>query len=181
MVVTGVSSAALGQDWPFNFFKPDGPALGAPTSPASWNVTVQRATPEKVRGFDPTWKATVAFAKVPLLVANPIPRAPPRPDNPLTGKPHVLEGLASYYWQEQTTSTGEPFDKLAMTAAHRTLPLNSRVRVTNVLNGRSVVVRINDRGPYTPGRIIDLSEAAAGMLDMHTLGLVPVTLKVISN
>jgi len=68
-----------------------------------------------------------------------------------------------------------------MTAAHRTLPLNTRVRVTNALNGRSIVVRINDRGPFKPGRVIDLSEAAAHHLDMQRLGLVQVKLKVVSN
>jgi rare lipoprotein A len=55
------------------------------------------------------------------------------------------------------------------------------VRVTNIVNGRSVIVRINDRGPYKPGRVIDLSEAAAGILDMHKVGLVPVKVQVVSN
>ncbi|TKI05484.1 endolytic peptidoglycan transglycosylase RlpA [Martelella alba] len=78
-------------------------------------------------------------------------------------------GLASWYGAEQrgnTTATGEPFDATALTAAHPTLPLPSYVRVTNLSNGRQVVVRVNDRGPYTPGRIIDLSQAAAERLNI---------------
>jgi rare lipoprotein A len=161
----------------------DGPARGAPTSVWSWKVTVLRAPEDHpaVAAADPHWTATVTYGRAPLVAANPIPRAPPKTVNPLTGKSHILTGIASYYWQDQMTATGERFDKTAMTAAHKTLPLNTRVRVTNSINGKSVVVRINDRGPYKPGRIIDLSEAAAGLLDMHTVGLVPVTVQVISN
>ena len=101
--------------------------------------------------------------------------------NPLTGLTHILEGIASFYWQDQMTASGERFDRRGFTAAHKTLPLNTRVRVTNVVNGRSIVVRINDRGPYKHGRVIDLSEAAAQQLDMQRTGLVPVKLQVISN
>ena len=173
------ATKATAQDWASIFgFPADGPARGAPTTASSWRVSIER---EAVSAADPRWSATVTFTKAPLLVANPIPRAPPRPTNPLTGKSHILEGIASYYWQDQMTATGEPFDKTAMTAAHKTLPLGTRVRVTNVVNGRSVVVRINDRGPYKPGRVIDLSEAAAGLLDIHKAGLVPVKVQVISN
>ena len=66
-----------------------------------------------------------------------------------------------------------------LTAAHRTLPLGTRVRVTNTRNGRSVEVRINDRGPYGRGRIIDVSEAAARQLGMIDAGVVPVTIEVL--
>lgn len=77
-------------------------------------------------------------------------------------------GLATSYGEEMgtnRTATGEEFDPNAMTAAHPTLPLPSYVRVTNLANGRMIVVRVNDRGPYTPGRIIDLSRAAADRLN----------------
>jgi rare lipoprotein A len=181
LLACGTASMASAQDWFDGPAKRDGPARGAPTSPASWNVTIMREAPPAVRAADPSWSATITYSKAPLLVANPIPRAPPRPTNPLTGKLHILEGIASYYWQDQMTATGERFDKTAMTAAHKTLPLNTRVRVTNAVNGRSVVVRINDRGPYKPGRVIDLSEAAAALLDMHKIGLVAVKIQVISN
>ena len=79
-------------------------------------------------------------------------------------RPYKERGLASWYgrkFHNQRTSTGEPYDMYAMTAAHPTLPLPSFARVTNVATGRSVVVRVNDRGPFHPGRIIDLSYAAA--------------------
>ena len=86
-------------------------------------------------------------------------------------------GLASYYgdqFQGRVTANGERFDKRAMTAAHRTFPFGTRVRVTNLENGREVVVRINDRGPFVAGRIIDLSEAAAEKLGMIAAGVVRV-------
>lgn len=67
---------------------------------------------------------------------------------------------ASFYWEPQPTASGETFDPEALTAARKTLPFNTRVRVTNPGNGRSVTVRINDRGPYIDGRCLDLSRAA---------------------
>lgn len=78
-------------------------------------------------------------------------------------------GLAAWYGEEangNSTATGEIFDPNALTAAHPTLPIPSYVRVTNISNGRQIVVRINDRGPYTPGRVIDLSKAAADRLNI---------------
>ncbi|TMG87590.1 MAG: septal ring lytic transglycosylase RlpA family protein [Betaproteobacteria bacterium] len=84
-------------------------------------------------------------------------------------RPYKERGLASWYgrrFHNQKTSTGEPYDMYAMTAAHPTLALPSYARVTNLANGRSVVVRVNDRGPFHPGRIIDLSYAAA-----HRIGI----------
>lgn len=88
-------------------------------------------------------------------------------------------GRASWYGEPQMTASGERFDKRALTAAHRTLPFGTRVRVTNTRNGRSVVVRINDRGPYSRGRIIDLSEEAARRIGMIEAGVVPVVLEVV--
>ena len=89
-------------------------------------------------------------------------------------------GKASWYGGKHhggPTASGERFNKRAMTAAHRTYPMNTRVRVTNLKNGRSVIVRINDRGPYGRGRVIDLSEAAAEKHDMIEAGVVPVRLE----
>jgi rare lipoprotein A len=82
---------------------------------------------------------------------------------------YVERGVASWYgpgFHQVRTSTGEPYDMYAMTAAHKTLPLPAYVRVTNLQNGRSVVVRVNDRGPFVDNRIIDLSYTAASKLDM---------------
>lgn len=86
-------------------------------------------------------------------------------------------GMASYYWQGQMTASGARFNPNAMTAAHRTFPFGTRVRVTNKRNGRSVVVTINDRGPFIRGRIIDLSSAAAGVIGMKSAGVAPVTVE----
>jgi rare lipoprotein A len=82
---------------------------------------------------------------------------------------YVERGVASWYgpgFHQVRTSTGEPYDMYAMTAAHKTLPLPAYVRVTNLQNGRSIVVRVNDRGPFVGNRIIDLSYTAAAKLDM---------------
>jgi rare lipoprotein A len=80
-------------------------------------------------------------------------------------------GFASVY-NDQNTASGEPMDPAALTAAHRTLPFGTKVTVTNRQNGRSTVVRINDRGPFVKGRVIDLSPAAARELDVDGLALV---------
>lgn len=93
----------------------------------------------------------------------------------------LQNGLASWYggkrWQGRRTASGERFDRQALTAAHKTLPMGSRVRVVNLSNGREVTVRINDRGPFTPRVIIDLSEAAAERLGMRYSGRAQVTLQ----
>jgi len=89
-------------------------------------------------------------------------------------------GIASVYGTESgKTASGEPARPSGLTAAHRTLPLGSHVRVTNKNNGRSVVVRINDRGPYIGGRIIDLTPAAAHALGFS--GLAPLTVDRVSG
>jgi rare lipoprotein A len=88
-------------------------------------------------------------------------------------RPYSERGIASWYgrkFHSQKTSTGEVYDMYAMTAAHPTLPLPSYARVTNPANGKSVVVRVNDRGPFHPGRIIDLSYAAAWRLGIAQMG-----------
>ncbi|WP_046864356.1 septal ring lytic transglycosylase RlpA family protein [Microvirga massiliensis] len=87
----------------------------------------------------------------------------------------VQEGQASWYgpgFHGRRTASGERFDTNAMTAAHRTLPFGSRVRVVNKRTGDSVVVRINDRGPYAKGRVIDLSRASAEALGISGVGMV---------
>lgn len=88
-------------------------------------------------------------------------------------------GVASFYTDEQLTANGEKFNPSAMTAAHRTLPFGTRLRVTNVATGRSVTVRINDRGPYIPGRVVDVSYSAAESLGIVGKGLAKVKLDVV--
>ncbi|MBU1284649.1 septal ring lytic transglycosylase RlpA family protein [Pseudomonas sp. NPDC079086] len=94
------------------------------------------------------------------------------------------EGQASYYGARHhgnKTASGERFDQNALTAAHRSLPFGSRVQVTNLRNDKSVVVRINDRGPYAKKRIIDLSQKAAEQLDMLRDGVVPVRVEQLAD
>jgi rare lipoprotein A len=95
---------------------------------------------------------------------------------------HRLEGYASYYADEfngRPTANGETFDMNDFTAAHRTLPFNTRLRVLNLENGRSVTVRVNDRGPFKDDRVIDLSLAAAKEVGMILKGTARVRLEVL--
>jgi rare lipoprotein A len=93
---------------------------------------------------------------------------------------HAMRGLAAYYGEGHATASGERFNKRALTAAHRTLPFGTLVRVTRTDTGRSVVVRINDRGPFVANRIVDLSYTAAAKLDMLGDGTTFVELRVLS-
>ncbi len=87
--------------------------------------------------------------------------------------------MASYYWEAQPTANGEQFDTNAMTAAHKSLPFNTKVKVTNLANGKSAVVRINDRGPYISGRCLDLSTAAMSQIGGTSAGVVKVAYEVV--
>jgi rare lipoprotein A len=108
-----------------------------------------------------------------------IPSTPPADD---FGAPSFTQvGLASWYgsdFHRKPTASGERYDMRDLTAAHLSLPLDTLVRVTNLRNNRSVVVRINDRGPFTRGRVIDLSRGAAEVLGMTQAGVVPVRIEV---
>ena len=88
-------------------------------------------------------------------------------------------GLASYYSQNRRTASGEPSNSNAVTGAHRTLPFGTRVRVTVLKTGKHVVVRINDRGPFSRGRVIDVSRRAAEILGMTGTGLARVRVEVV--
>lgn len=92
------------------------------------------------------------------------------------GKSH---GIASFYSQGTRTASGERFDPSELTAAHPTLPFGTKLRVTNQHTGRSVTVRVNDRGPYVPGRVVDVSYSAAEQLGMVGRGIAPVKLDVV--
>ena len=88
-------------------------------------------------------------------------------------------GVASYYTEGTKTASGEKFNTLDMTAAHPTLPFGTKLRVTNVASGRSVTVRVNDRGPYVQGRVVDVSYSAADALGMVGKGVAKVKLDVV--
>ena len=96
---------------------------------------------------------------------------------------HIGDGEASYYGRElagNKTANGERFNPMGLTAAHRTLPLGSKLKVTNKLNGKSVVVRINDRGPFVKHRLIDVSYGAAQHIGMVRAGKAQVRLELLS-
>jgi len=133
-----------------------------------------------------------------LAIPNAVPRVEPRgtrgnpPFYEVFGKRYyvmassdgwVERGTASWYgpgFHSASTSLGEPYDMYAMTAAHKTLPIPCYAEVTNTRNGRKVVVRINDRGPFVGDRIIDLSYTAAAKLDMLQAGTAPVEVRVLT-
>lgn len=132
------------------------------------------------------FRASLGALALSSLAACQSPEPPPPPPEPLAAAPSAepapppeprryrAEGKASWYGtfhHGRKTASGEPFDKEALTAAHRTLPLDTKVRVTNLENGRSVEVIVNDRGPFVKGRLIDLSEAAARRLGFRSDGL----------
>ncbi len=110
---------------------------------------------------------------------------PPEIDIAPDTKPLLVEtGIASWYgapYHNRRGSNGEIYDMHAMTAAHRTLPLGSIVRVTNPENGKSVIVRITDRGPFIDGRIVDLSRAGAEKIGLVQKGTVPVRLELLKS
>ena len=145
------------------------------------------------RGFAPAWLGALALALVlsgcaTSRGAGPAPPAEAKPAPPTEAKPEaatgpVQTGEASWYGEPhhgRPTASGEIYDMYQLTAAHPTLPMDTRVLVTNLKNGRTVEVRINDRGPHVAGRIIDLSFAAAQKLDATATGTIPVRIRALS-
>ena len=127
---------------------------------------------------------TAATAMPLAPVPPPLPPSshPAHPKHRLFGNP--LHGLASWYgsmWNGRPTASGETFDESQMTAAHKSLPLGTLVRVTNLTSMRSVIVRINDRGAFAPNRVIDLSSAAARELGMMKAGLTRVSVEIVGR
>ena len=194
-----VASAALhAEPLLFSYIDPSTDGVIATTTPATPParqpsgadvsvLTQAAAAPPPVIG---SW--TTVVTRAPVLAAGSIAMAGAGPKNRqpaaatlsgpcLNGTGHSLSGIASYYWQEQMTATGERFNKRDLTAAHRTLPFGTRVRVTRLDTGANVVVRINDRGPFKPGRVIDLSERAAEDIGMTGKGLTAVSLEVLGR
>ena len=120
--------------------------------------------------------AIVAVPAAPVIVEDQV-------EEPALETKHVGNGEASFYGSElagNRTASGERFNPRALTAAHRTLPLGSKIRVTNMSNGKSVIVRINDRGPFVKSRLIDISYAAAQQINMVRAGKARVSLALIA-
>jgi len=104
------------------------------------------------------------------------------PEADATESTVIQKGKASYYarsFQGKETASGETFNQNELVAAHKTLPFDTRVQVTNLENGKQVTVRINDRGPFKPGRIIDLSRVAANRIDLLEEGIAPVRIETL--
>lgn len=141
------------------------------------------------RGRSPGFLGFAALAAASLSACAGPPREAP-PPVPVAAQPAAQarclpsfsdSGVASWYGEAfhmKATASGEPFDMNDLTAAHRWLPLNTIVRVTNLENGKSVVLRINDRGPYMHDRVLDVSRYAAQQLGMKSHGTAPVTIEV---
>jgi rare lipoprotein A len=128
------------------------PRAGTPPLPQNVPDAIPRFEPRSIYGNPPSYEV---FGKRYYVMASSVD--------------YVERGVASWYgpgFHKELTSTREPYDMYGMTAAHKTLPLPAYVRVTNLQNGRSIVVRVNDRGPFVGNRIIDLSYTAAAKLDM---------------
>ena len=141
---------------------------------AAWLVAAGCAT-----AVDGTRSPTTSVPPPPSTSPPPPPLAKPAPS-----PPEFQTGKASWYGDAhhgKKTASGELYDMRELTAAHRSLPLGTRVRVVNVENNRSVVVRINDRGPFVRGRIIDLSRAAALELGALGSGLFTVRIEVLED
>lgn len=118
----------------------------------------------------------------PAVVVAPVVKEE-EPKKELKDSAIIGEGMASYYGAElagNRTASGERFNPSALTAAHRSLPMGTKLRVTNKSNGKSVIVRVNDRGPFAKGRIIDVSKAAAQEIAMVRSGTARVTLERVS-
>jgi len=145
------------------YYKDDGPGANPPANLAAIPDAVPRAEPPHRFANDPYEVLGKTYTPIPV------------------GRAYKESGGASWYgrrYHGKPTSTGEIYDMYGMTAAHATLPLPSYVRVTNPANGRSVVVRVNDRGPFHDGRIIDLSYTAAWKLDLIK-GVAPVEVELL--
>lgn len=132
--------------------------------------------------------AVPAVASTPAIapVQAPAPLAEQQPGEPDPAASKVVDqvGIASWYGnqhQGRLTASGERFDQGKLTAAHRTLPLDTKVKVTNLENGKTIEVKVNDRGPYIPGRVLDLSTQAAKMLGMEKEGLALVRIEVLPD
>lgn len=128
--------------------------------------------------------AALQGCAIPLAKAPgaPAPESAPEVVAPSTEPEPFERGVASWYglpFHGRRTANGERFDMNALTAAHKTLPFGTLVKVRSLVNGREVVVRINDRGPFTPGRIIDLSHAAAKAIGLLGIGTKRVSLTLV--
>ncbi|WBC10999.1 septal ring lytic transglycosylase RlpA family protein [Micromonospora sp. CA-248089] len=156
------------------------PSTPAPTS-ASPSPSAS-ASPSASLSPSPKATASPKASRTQAASRSKARTASPSPTAKKTSSPKVVDSGscgASFYAEGQMTANGETFNPNALTAAHKTLPFNTKVRVTNPANGKSVVVRINDRGPFIEGRCLDLSRAAFATIAATSLGHVDVRYEVL--
>jgi rare lipoprotein A len=149
-------------------------AIEHPRRPAVAAIAPQSIAPKWITPKSTTPKSV---ATAPRSIVRR--QEPAEPDKNAAGTPRVSQGLASFYSYDTQTASGEKFDARELTAAHPSLPFGTRLRVTNVTTGRSVTVRVNDRGPYVAGRVVDVSHSAAEELGMVGQGVAKVKLDVV--
>ncbi|TDE37349.1 septal ring lytic transglycosylase RlpA family protein [Actinomadura sp. 6K520] len=189
LIISGAAAAVLTLG-AFALVKNDGPAKTtrvAQTEPKATEplpdeprAEPTRAARRGTRSPEPSRKKT----RTPKSKSDAKAGQGPKPKARKKKKRKVLKSgscEASYYWQGQMTASGERFDPSDLTAAHKTLPMGSKVRVTNKNNDRSVTVRINDRGPFVSGRCLDLSRAAMKKVRGTGSGVIPVRYEVLAR
>lgn len=148
---------------------------GLALAAASLAACAQSNVASRHSAFAPSARQAALHREAPRTSV--VRRQAPPSDNVASAKPG--SGVASYYSEGSETASGERFDPNELTAAHPTLPFGTRLRVTNLKTGRSVTVRVNDRGPYVPGRVVDVSYSAARALGMVQSGTANVKLDVV--
>ncbi|MFI0357903.1 septal ring lytic transglycosylase RlpA family protein [Actinomadura sp. 9N407] len=185
LIASGVAVAVLAASaWALAAVVPRDSARSAGAVQAAPSATTPQADPPRAVPSRASRGGTRSPSPSPSVTATS--KATPKPKAKKKKKPAyrvTRSGSceASYYWQGQMTASGERFDPSELTAAHKTLPMGSKVRVTNKNNGRSVIVRINDRGPYAGGRCLDLSRAAMKKVGGTGAGVIPVRYQVLKR
>jgi rare lipoprotein A len=157
-----------------NFMSAEALVLPHPAPKQGSATLTFTAPPPPVPAPKPT-RSAVSRSDTPPLPT----RVPKEVRSRIAGNALQQTGRASWYSLDSPTASGEKMDDAALTAAHNFLPFGTKIRIENIANGRSVVVRINDRGPFVAGRLIDLSKAAAEALDIMAAGVADVRLSVI--
>ncbi|MFC4149153.1 septal ring lytic transglycosylase RlpA family protein [Micromonospora mangrovi] len=155
------------------------PSSASPSPSASVAPSLSPSPTATTASPSPKVTRTQAASRSKVRTASPRPSATAKKTAPAVKVVDSGSCGASFYDEGQMTANGETFNPDALTAAHKTLPFNTRVRVTNPANGKSVIVRINDRGPYVDGRCIDLSRAAFAAIASVDLGEVDVKYEVL--
>jgi rare lipoprotein A len=186
LLATGLTSATVAASVRSLVIPSGGPAITEePAVSEELVVTKSPAVSEKPAWLATSRQALQSFARYASLVPDEHMELFPKAHAPFATSRHAVEtrdtsyGLASYYGHGARTASGEQSNAHDLTAAHRTLPFGTRVRVTNLSTGQAVTVRINDRGPFVHGRIVDVSHSAAEQLGLVGRGVAKVKLDVV--